>query len=769
MTRFPGAVVRYRGRIAVAWLGACAALLPLANRAEEALDVSARIEGSESAAVESLLATRFESPFARNALLVITGLPAPSTDAGKDALREVVAAVGSEPHVTRTFSYLDTADPLFLGSTGSFVIVGFDPRASSVDAVIPSLRAATAPVAARLARSHPEAALKWTGEPILNYDIRRASSADVRSAERRALPLTLALLLLAFGAFTAALLPIASGALAIILALAAAALLARVMPLAVTLQSIVSMLGLGLGIDYALLTVSRFRESLRRGRNAEEAAEDAVRHAGGTVALSGAAVGIGFLGLLVIPLSEIRSIAVGGLLVVAASVLLATTLLPGLLAWLGARVGMGWRESRLLVRITADPWRRWGAFVAAHPVVVLAVAGVPTVLLALEARRLHTGFPLDGLPPALESTLALRELQSMERSGLIQEIRVVLEFPEETSAVSAEGWAATRRLGERISADPRVARVRSLRTYAGDRADDLGFISLLPGFLKRCYLSGEGDAALLEVIPRESAQPTELSGFVHELRGPEAASWAELPGVRLHVGGVPAFNADYEDALNGRSAAAIALVIAGTFVTLLFGFRSLLIPIKAVALNLLSVAAAFGAVVLVFQDGHGAGGLGLAGPTACIFPAVPIVVFCIVFGLSMDYEVFLVARLVEARRAGWSDAAGLAEALARTGGVITSAAAIMVAVFGAFALGDFLLIKMLGFALAVAVLIDATVIRVALGPALLCLAGGWNWWPGTVAGHRNESGGPIEAGGNAPLTPPLRRSNAVADPAEARS
>lgn len=741
------AVVRYRGRLALVWLAACAALLPLAQRAQETFDVSARIESSESAAVESLLATRFESPFARSAVLVLTGLPAPDTPEGREALREVVSAVRGEPHVTRTFSYLDSADALFLGSSGTFAIVGFDPGAGPVDAVIPLLRTSTAAAAARLRRTFPEAALRWTGEPMLNFDIRRASSAEVRAAERRTLPLTLALLLLAFGAISAALLPIAVGSLAIVLALGAAALLTRVMPLSVTLESVVSMLGLGLGIDYALLTVSRFRESLQAGSTAEQAAEDAARHAGGTVALSGAAVSIGFLGLLVVPLGEIRSVALGGLLVVGFAVLLATTLLPGLLAWLGARIGTGWRQARRAEQPAADPWRRWGAWVAAHPVAVLVVAGAPTVLLALEARRLNTGFPREGLPPAMESTIALRELQAMERSGLIQEIRVVLELPEETSALSAEGWAATRRLGERIASDPRVAQVRSLRTFAGERADDLGFISLIPAFLKRCYLSSEGDAALLEVIPREGVEPGELSRFVRELREPGAARWAELPGSRLRVGGVPAFNADYEDAVGGRSAAAVALVVSGTLLTLLVGFRSLLIPIKAVALNLLSVAAAFGAVVLVFEDGRGTGWLGISAPTASVFPAVPILVFCIVFGLSMDYEVFLVARLAEARHAGMSDVEGLAEALARTGGVITSAAAIMVAVFGAFALGDFLLIKMLGFALAVAVLIDATVIRVALGPALLRLAGRWNWWP--------------SAGFDAPATRPLPEARIV--------
>jgi len=168
----------------------------------------------------------------------------------------------------------------------------------------------------------------------------------------------------------------------------------------------------------------------------------------------------------------------------------------------------------------------------------------------------------------------------------------------------------------------------------------------------------------------------------------------------------------------------------GTLVALLVGFRSLLVPLKAVVLNLFSVAAAFGAVVLVFQDGLGVRLLGLDAPLDGTFPAVPLIVFCVVFGLSMDYEVFLVARVAEARRRGLGDTEALAEGVARTGGVITSAAAIMIAVFAAFTFGGFVLVKILGFALAAAVLLDVTVVRVALGPALLALAGRWNWWPG---------------------------------------
>jgi RND superfamily putative drug exporter len=318
----------------------------------------------------------------------------------------------------------------------------------------------------------------------------------------------------------------------------------------------------------------------------------------------------------------------------------------------------------------------------------------------------------------------------MGRSGVVQTVRVVLELPEDTQALSKEGWEATRRLAEALGRDRRVARVQTLRALLGDRGDDLAAAALLPVEAKRTFLGQEGDAALLEVVPREAAGPGDLAGLVRELRRADAGALTGLAGSRLRVGGLPAFDVDYQDTVARHVRAVIALVLLGTLVTLFAAFRSVLVPIKAVALNLLTVASAFGAVVLVFQDGHGVRLLGLPGPVDGVFPIVPPLVFCAVFGLSMDYEVFLVARVAEARRAGLGEDEALAEGLARTGGVITSAAAIMIAVFGAFILGDFVLIKMLGFALAVAVFLDAAVIRTAIGPALLKLAGRWNWWPG---------------------------------------
>ena len=318
----------------------------------------------------------------------------------------------------------------------------------------------------------------------------------------------------------------------------------------------------------------------------------------------------------------------------------------------------------------------------------------------------------------------------MGRGGVVESLRLVIELPETTTALEREGWEAQRRLGDRLAADPRVARVQSLPAIAGDRADDLAYAALLPAIAKRTFLGSEGELALLEVVPREGKDPEDVAAFVRELRRADPVALTGLAGARLRVGGLPAFNADYEDAVGGRMWPVVALVVATTLVVLFLSFRSLLVPLKAVLLNLLSVSGAFGALVLVFQDGHGARLLGLAHPLDGVFPIVPALVFCVVFGLSMDYEVFLVARVAEARRAGLSEDEALGEGLARTGPVITSAAAIMIAVFAAFTLGEFVLLKMLGFALAVAVLLDATVIRMAIGPALLRLAGRWNWWPG---------------------------------------
>ncbi len=726
------ALLRHRRAIALVWLAIAVVLVPSARRASSVLEVStAELRQGEGAEAGRLLLDGFDSPYARFAVLVLSGIPPPDTEEGRALLDEALGALDLVPFVTRTHSFVSSGDRSMIGPRSTFVVVGLARDEAGAEPNIEALRAATADLPRRWRVRHPEASVGWTGQAALEFDVRAASSADAAAAERRALPLTLVLLVLVFGSLGSALLPVAAGALAIALSLGAAAHLAPHWPLTILLGNIVSMIGLGVGIDYALLMVYRFREGLAAGLPPEAAAADALRHAGHAVALSGASVAVGFAALLVVPAVQLRSVAVGGLLVITASVALALTLLPAVLAASGRRLDvLGIRRAGAPSR-REERWRRWGTWVAGHPRRVLLLAGLPVVLLAWPARRMVTDLPSgDWLPHRMESARATAALRAMKGTGIVQSLRLVVRLPATSGATTPEGWQAVRRLALTLRADPRADRVLSLPTLVAAEGPDPVLLSHLPAHVAGGYLSRDRRDALVEVVPREGESPSAMVRFVREIRARDPVALTGLPGTRVLVGGLPALNADYQDAIGRRSATVVALVIGGTLLALAAGFRSLLIPLKAVALNLLSVAGAFGAAVLVFQDGHGARLLGLESPIDGLFPAVPLIVFCVVFGLSMDYEVFLMARVVEGHRAGLGDAAALAEGMARTAGVVTSAAAIMIGVFACFALGDFLIVKILGFCLAVAVLLDATLVRMAVGPALFCLAGTWNWWPG---------------------------------------
>ncbi|HEY6547493.1 MAG TPA: MMPL family transporter, partial [Vicinamibacteria bacterium] len=412
--------------VAIPWLLAAAALLPLSTQVEHRLEVQARILGSESAEVEEALRVRFASPFAVSALCVLAGAPSPETAEGRRLLEQAVAELQKAPGVTRAFSFLDRPDPLLVGAggQGGIVVLGLDPGGGRVDRLVPELRRVAHALEERFRPVAPGLSVRFTGEGPINYDLWRSSADDARLAERRTLPLTLALLLLAFGAAAAAFVPVATGALAVGLSLGLVALVAEHTPISILAVNVTSMLGLALGIDYALLTVSRFREARAEGLGSLDAAEAAGRHAGATVALSGVPVAIGFMALFNVPLNEMRSAALAGLVVTLVSVLLSLTLLPLLLGWLGPRVEAG--------RIFAPGarqgfYRRLAAAVVKRPALVLALTVPPLLLLAAEARRLSPTIPRGRwLPAATESARAERDLELMGRSGLLYSARVLV-------------------------------------------------------------------------------------------------------------------------------------------------------------------------------------------------------------------------------------------------------------------------------------------------------------------------------------------------------
>ena len=715
-----------------AWLAVAVALIPFASRTGSELEVGgSAIGGSEAERVAEILATRFDSPFSLNMVLVVSGIPPLDDDAGLDILVDVVDAVLEMGYVTRTFSYLNASDEDFKGIDGTFVVVGLDPAESRIDEVVLALRRSTQPVAAEIRNRYPDADLSWTGAPAFDYDVRLTSSRDAAEAERRVMPVAAVLLFVIFGSLVAALCPVAIAGLGVTLSLGAAVLISNFWPMTVLLQNIVSMIGLGLGIDYTLLMISRFREELTVHASSEAAVVATLQTAGHTIFLSGAAVAIGFGALLIVPATELRSIATGGLLVVVFSVSLATLLLPPLLTWLGARVEAGRLRLPRRQLVSSAAWRIWGERVVAHPLRVLVLAGLPLLFLAWQAKDISTDIPsTHWLPESMESTRGAVALLRYGQSGIVQTIRIVVDFPEGIAADSAEGWEAIFALTDMLERDARVAKVIALPNLLGVEDARQAQIAYIADDLRASYLSHDSRLATLEIIPKEDVSAGDLMRYVRELREAEPLLLSGLSNGRILVGGLPALNADYQDAIGGSALRVIAFIVTGSFVALLLGFRSLLAASKALALNLLSVAAAMGVTVIVFQHGFGAGYLGFSEPLDGLFPAVPIIVFCVVFGLSMDYEVFLLARVVEAVRNGKSDNEAIVDGLVSSGRVITSAALLMIVVFAGFSLGDFLVIKILGFALAVAILIDATVVRLAIGPALLKLGGRLNWWPG---------------------------------------
>jgi RND superfamily putative drug exporter len=714
-------------------LAAAIALLPFSFHAERHLETATRVEGSQAETVREELANRFHSPFVDQVVLVVQGLPPADSDGGVQGLEPIVTALREQPGVSGVVSYLDSRDPIFVGrGGGTFVIVGLTSSDGPVELLVPKLHELASALENQLRGRYPAVKLELTGEIPLNFDIRKASSDDVQRGESLVIPATLALLLVAFGSLVAALIPLAVGQFAIATTMAITGFLAQRWHLSILVQNLATMLGLGLGIDYALLMVSRFREAISAGHDGPAASVIAAHQAGRTLLISASTVAIGFSALLTVPISEIRSIGIAGFLVAGMSVLLTNTIVPAALGWLGPRINLGRlpftpkldgnRAERAGVR-----WRQWGKVIVAHPWLALVVAGTPLLLLAWQVRRLDTSLPRgDWLPPAAESVQALHTLRRMDREGVVEALRIIIELPTDSIAQTDAGWNVLDGLSKRLASDPRSGRVISITTIAEGNRSSLLNISRAT---RRTFLSSDGRAALIEVLPASSVSLRDQVKWVRELRETGALALTGVPGATLLVGGIPALNADYETIIRDRFPSVTALVVGGTLLALLCGFRSIIVALKAIALNLFSVAATFGALVLVFQNGHGSRFLGVPGGTGSVFPLVPIVAFAIVFGLSMDYEVFLVARVLEARRNGLSELDAIPEGMARTAGLITSAAAIMIVVFAAFTFGSFLVVKMIGFTLAVAVLIDATLVRIVIGPALLRIAGDWNWWP----------------------------------------
>lgn len=510
-------------------------------------------------------------------------------------------------------------------------------------------------------------------------------------------------LFLAFGSLAASLLPIATALVSVGTAYFGITLLGHAMPVADFAPMLGTLVGLGVGIDYALFIVTRHRKGLKSGLPVAEAAESAVATTGRAVVFAGATVCIALLGMLVLRLNFLNGVAIAASLTVVLTVAASVTLLPALLSYIGMRA-LSRRERRKLTAQGPRPdavtgfAARWSAFVERRPKLLGLIATAVMVVLALPALSLHLGTSDQGNNPAASTT---RKAYDLLAEGFGPGMNGPL------TVVARLGGA-----GDRVAVD---ALAESLRTTRG--VADAG-----PAVFNR-----SGDTAVVTVVPESSPQSRATSELVDRLREDVIPGAAQGNSMQVHVGGVTAGYDDFAEVIVGKLPLFVGVVIALGCVLLLLAFRSIGIPVKAAAMNVAAVASSFGVVVAIFQWGWGSEplGLGSAGP---IEPFLPVIMVSVLFGLSMDYQVFLVSRMYEEWLETGDNKRAVRVGLAETSRVINSAAVIMISVFLAFVLSGDRLIAMFGIALAAAVALDAFVLRTLLVPALMHMLGGANWW-----------------------------------------
>jgi uncharacterized membrane protein YdfJ with MMPL/SSD domain len=554
-----------------------------------------------------------------------------------------------------------------------------------------------------------------SGQPAIQRDLDPIFSRDLARGESIALPIALAVLLAVFGLSLAATIPFLFAAATITGTLGIVYVIAHHLTMATYVTNLVQLIGLGIAIDYSLLIVYRFREELERGGSKDDAIVRTMATAGRAVLFSGATVAIGLALLLFMPLPFIRSIGVGGFLIPLVSLAAAATLQPALLSVYGrggtkrVHVAAWLRRKGLPLPHLAGPdvehgfWARLARWIMHRPVAFFAIGACALVLAALPVIALElTPGSAQGIPQSPSSVRGLNVLRAAVGPGALSPTQIVV-----AGAQTPGVRQALARLSSSLEADPEVAFVQ---TGTGPR-----------------FVDPSGRYEQMIVAGKHEYGDAPAQAFVHRLRGTMIPNASFPPGVRVYAGGGPPQGVDFLTKSYDAFPWLVLAVLVLTYLLLMRAFRSVILPLKAVLLNLLSVAASYGMLVVFFKWGLGKSLFGLYQ-----FPQVegwiPIFLFAMLFGLSMDYEVFLVSRMRETWDEEHDNVRAVSYGLERTGMIITAAAIIMVAAFSGFVAGSIVGLQQFGLGLAVAILVDATIVRALLVPSLMAWFGRWNWW-----------------------------------------
>jgi putative drug exporter of the RND superfamily len=687
------------------------------------------VEGSESQGVERLLEHRFPAIGTEDDALVFYSR---DSLASQGTFRSVIAAaVGVARRQSGVRGVLGPYDP---GAVGQ--IASNEHAAVAVVAFKGDIRQRyeRAQLLQRSMRRVATASVNvWlTGYSPLAADLSSADTTDVERAEMIGVPVAFVVLLVAFGVLAAAIVPLLAAGAGLLLTYGVLYALSTVLHMDAFLLAIVTMIGVGFGIDYTLFIVSRFREELGRTHSVRGAGTRDVAHAvgvaldsaGGTTVISGAIVAASLVSLMLVKGPFFSEIAIGAVVVVCCMLSVALFLLPAVLATLGSsidfgRVGLGSRLANATADVRGKCRRGWVAAVTRRPILAAGIAAMMLIFAALPVAKLQSGLNIGVLSHASSPAAAGEKVLARYFSpGAVAPVQVVVAR-RDGGRLGRSAIAAADSMAQALERDPRVSAVGEHRDHGG---------------------------VLLTIVPAVAIDTPAAGALVSYIRDQMAPPIRSHEHVMVLVGGATAFTVDLTAEVRAQLPVVIALILALALVCLLIVFRSIAISIQAVVTNVFATGAALGALVVVFQEGHGERLLGFTTP-GYIQVYMPLLVFALLFGLSMDYEVFLVRRIREEWERTHNNQTAVISGVGRTARPIGAAAAIMVAVFGCFVTANLLEIKQLGFALAIAVILDATVVRMVLVPSVMCMVGEWNWWlPGAMQ-H-------LLPGGDEPLAAP---------------
>lgn len=721
------AAYRWRWVVIVAWAALVVLTLPVLPRVEESLAVGGFSSPATEAARARALLQR-ELGFAPSSLLLLfrsETIPADSEEFQRQ-MDAVLAPVRHLPNVTGALLPRDDPHLISADNDTAYAIVGLDLPPEEAQRLMPAFEAALG--------DPGELDLLVAGAPAFYRDIEQVSQRDLRRAEAIAFPIALAALLWVFRSIVAATVPLIVGAAGVAAVLATLSAAARSFDLSIFVLNLATMLGLGLSIDYSLFVTSRFREELVRSPgDVAGAVERTVAAAGKAVFFSGVTVLIGLAGLTLFDFMFLRSVGLAGVIVVLWATLAALTLLPATLAVMGTRIDR-WSVRRPAAAAgRADGfWSALARRVMAHPWRVLVPTTALLLLLGSPFRHANISSPdATIVPPDLPSRRAFDALVGEFGYGEIAPFLVVAQSP--TTILSTDNLAALHDLTRRLAEDPRIVRVQSIVPPDLSEGQALALVAA------QRALAGAGvETAWGRLATEDTAVVVAYSAYLpNDERNKDLLRSIRETTVggdlSLLVEGGTAEIVDVVAAMYGQFPLVAAMVVVSTYLVLLVLFRSLLLPLKAIAMNALSIAASYGALVWVFQDGNLSGLLGFEAQ-GFVEASLPVIMFCVLFGLSMDYEVFLLSRVKEEWDRTGDNQRAVSLGMQRSGRIITSAALLVVVVTASFVSAEVVLIKALGFGIALAVLLDATVIRALLVPATMRLLGDWNWWlPSSLA------------------------------------